>query len=186
MPSPVGHALAGLTVHLLTARDRSEAISTRRALLVVGAALAPDLDFLGQLFDGQNHHQHEFHSIGFAILGGLLAAFIARGWGLRAAATGLAAGLGWVSHVVLDYLAVDTSPPIGLMALWPFSSGYFHFPRPIFLDIWRTLEWTTVRHDSVAVFWEIALLTPVLLVAWRTRSFGRAGFRWHGGSKASR
>jgi inner membrane protein len=186
MPSPVGHALAGLTVHVLTAHDRVEATSLERLLLVVGAAVAPDLDLFGRLVDGQNHHQQEFHSVGFAILAGLVAAFLARARGLRPAATGVAAGLGYVSHIVLDYLAVDTSPPIGLMALWPLSSAYLHFPRPIFMDIWRTLEWKTVRHDSLAVLWEIAILTPVLLVAWRARSFGKGGFRWHGGLKASR
>jgi inner membrane protein len=184
MPSPLGHTLAGLSVHVLTARDREEALSLPRALVVVGASVAPDLDLLGVFWDGQNHHQHEFHSIGFAVLGGLVAVLLARLLALRPVATGLSAAVAWASHLLLDYLAVDTSPPIGLMALWPFSSLPYHFPHPIFLDIWRTLEWKTVRHDSVAILWEAFVLTPVFFLALRARSFG--GLRWHEVSRANR
>jgi membrane-bound metal-dependent hydrolase YbcI (DUF457 family) len=185
MPSPLGHALAGLTVHVLTASDSREAASRPRAALIVGAALSPDLDLLGRFLDGQNHHQHELHSLGFALMAGILAMPIARAWGLRAFPTGLAVFLGWSSHVLLDYLAVDTSPPIGLMALWPWSSGYYHFPHPLFLDIGRTLELGTVVHDVWAVLREILILTPVLVLAWRARSFGAEALPWRGDSRAN-
>ena len=91
-----------------------------------------------------------------------------RGWpeALRLA---LLAGAAWTSHVALDYLGRDTNPPIGLMAFWPASCGYFKFPWPLFFDIGRTLEWATVRHDAVAVAWEAVLLRPLLRVALRYR-----------------
>ena len=153
MPSPIGHALAGLTVHVLSARDNSERRSLRRALLMTVAATAADLDLLFRFVDGRNHHQAETHSIGAALLA-------------------VVAGCAGLTHLLLDYLGLDTHPPIGIMALWPFQPGYFKAPWIIFLDIGRTLEWATVRHDALAVAWEMLVLGPLLLASWRRR--GRA------------
>ena len=33
----------------------------------------------------------------------------------------LATGLAYATHTLLDWLGTDASPPIGIMALWPFS-----------------------------------------------------------------
>lgn len=171
MPSPIGHAIAGLVVHTLTARDEAECGSLSRASLLVGAALAPDLDLLFRFVDGVNHHQAETHSIGCALIAGLLAAFVARArGGPSPGRSGIAVGLAWFSHVFLDYLGRDTHPPIGLMALWPFSGAYFKFPWPLFLDIGRRLDWNTVLGNARAAVWEILILLPLLAVAWRWRS----------------
>ena len=178
MPSPLAHALGGLIVHVATAPS-DELASRRRTAVTVGAALAPDLDFAWKLIDGVNHHQAQGHSIGVGL--GLAAAVVVvatvlrtpRAWGL-----GLAALAGWSSHSCSIHER-DTNPPIGLMALWPFSDGYFKFPWPLFLDIGRTLNWRTVRHDTVAIAWELAILCPVLIAAWRVRAHRRAG-AWHG------
>lgn len=169
MPSPVGHALAGLTVHAALARD-GELRSWPRAAVVVAAALAPDLDLLFRLADGRNHHNNETHSAGLALLAAAVVALASRaaGWA-RPLGLGLAAGSGWLSHVLLDYLNLDTSPPIGIMALWPLSRAYFKFPWPIFLDIGRTLDWAMVQKNTLAVAWEVALLGPLLLWVWRIR-----------------
>jgi len=132
------------------------------------AAMAPDLDLLGRFFDGENHHQHETHSLGAALLAALATVLLARVASLpRLGWLGVGVGLSWSSHVLLDWMAVDTSPPIGIMALWPLCSDYFHFSRPIFMDIGRTLDWQTFRHDLLAVGWEFVVLVPVLLLAWR-------------------
>lgn len=170
MPSPVGHTIAGLIVHVLCARDDSQLGSWRRAGVVVGAALAPDLDLALRLADGRNHHQAESHSLGCALLFGALAAVVLRrlrwsDWPRLSIAVGLA----WVSHVLLDYLNRDTNPPIGLMALWPLSDAYYKFPWPVFLDVGRTLEWATLRNNLVAAAWEVAVLLPLLSLAWRWR-----------------
>ena len=135
------------------------------------AATAPDLDLLLRLVDGRNHHQAESHSIGCAALAGLLVWAVGglRGWH-RPAQLGLLACLGWLSHVALDYLGRDTHPPIGIMALWPLSGGYFKFPWPVFMDIGRTLEWGTVFHNALAACWELTLLAPVVWLAWRSRA----------------
>ena len=138
--------------------------------MIVTAALAPDLDLLLRFADGRNHHQAEMHSLGFALAAALAVYPIARlrHWS-RPWALALAAGSAWLSHVLLDYLNRDTHPPIGIIALWPSTRGYFKFPWPVFLDIGRTLDWTTVWHDALAAAWEVAVLAPLLLLAWWLR-----------------
>jgi membrane-bound metal-dependent hydrolase YbcI (DUF457 family) len=170
MPSPVGHTLAGLTVHVLSARDTAERGSLGRAALLVAAATAADLDLMLRFVDGRNHHQGETHSVGAAALAAVVVWAAARvfRWA-RPAALGLWAGVSWLTHVVLDYLGLDTHPPIGVMALWPLESGYHKAPWALFLDIGRTLEWATVRHDALAVAWETVLLGPLLVACWRLR-----------------
>ncbi|MFI5184906.1 MAG: metal-dependent hydrolase [Vicinamibacteria bacterium] len=173
MPSPVGHALAGLTVHVLAARHPSDLHDRRRAAVAVAAALAPDVDLLFRLVDGRNHHDYETHSIGLACAAAFVAFGAARAWGwARPVNLGVTAGLAWVSHVLLDYLNVDTTPPIGIMAFWPITGAFYKFPWPLFLDIGRTLTWATVRHDALAALWEAAVLTPLLLGVWRLREGG--------------
>lgn len=142
----------------------------RRAAIAVTAAVVPDLDLLLRFVDGRNHHQAESHSVGCAVLAGLVVWALAhwRRWPAPRALALLGA-LAWASHVGLDYLGRDTHPPIGLMALWPLSDGYFKFPWPVFLDIGRTLEWETIRNNVMAVAWEAALLLPPMLLCWRHR-----------------
>src|SRR5688572_13717850 len=171
MPSPVGHALGGLIVHVLSARDAKERASLGRAALLVAAATFPDLDLLFRLVDGRNHHQAETHSIGAAALCGIAVWMLARlRRRARPAALGAAAGAAWLTHVLLDYVGSDTHPPIGIMALWPFDAGFHKSAWILFLDIGRTLEWATVRNNALALAWEIALLGPLLLAFWRLRA----------------
>jgi membrane-bound metal-dependent hydrolase YbcI (DUF457 family) len=171
MPSPFAHAVAGLTVHVLASRTRDELHDVRRAVLVVGAAVAPDLDLLFKLVDGRNHHNNETHSLGAALLAGLLAALVLP-W-LRLARPLALAGVlsvAWASHVLLDYLNRDTHPPIGIMAFWPWTRAYFKIPWPLFLDIGRTLEWATVWNNLAAAAWEACVLLPLLWAAFRFRA----------------
>jgi membrane-bound metal-dependent hydrolase YbcI (DUF457 family) len=185
MPSPLGHAIAGLTVHAFASRGRRELLDGRRLALTAGAALAPDLDLLLRFVDGRNHHGGAMHGVGFAGLAGaaVLALALARGWA-RALPLALAVAGAWVSHIVLDYLNVDTHPPIGILALWPISAAYYKFPWPVFLDIGRTLEWKTVWHNALAAAWEAALLGPVLIWAWRSRARKIESGPWHEDSRA--
>jgi membrane-bound metal-dependent hydrolase YbcI (DUF457 family) len=170
MPSPLGHAAAGLTIQALIARGRGDLLDVRRIAIVMGAALAPDLDLLFRFVDGRNHHQAETHSVGCAVAAAAAVWLLARWRGWPAAGSlALLAGAAWTSHVALDYFGRDTHPPIGLMALWPLSTDHFKFPWPLFLDIGRTLSWEGMRHNAVAVAWEMALLLPPLLLCWRHR-----------------
>jgi inner membrane protein len=186
VPSPLAHGLAGLAVHVLASRDRASLADRWRLGVTVGAALLPDLDLAFKYVDGRNHHNNELHSIGFALLAGATSAVAFRLMRWRSPLlAALAVFLGWSSHLVLDYLNVDTHPPIGLLALWPFSPAYWKSPVPLFLDIGRTLEWATLRHNVVAGVWECAVLVPVLLACWRYRSRQLGGLSWREASRAS-
>jgi membrane-bound metal-dependent hydrolase YbcI (DUF457 family) len=186
MPSPLAHGLAGLAVHVVASRNRGELRDPWRVALTVGAALAPDLDLMFKYVDGRNHHNNEMHSIGFAVLAAAASALVLRV--LRRPApllAALAVLCGWSSHVVLDFLNLDTHPPIGLLALWPFSDTYWKSPVPLFLDIGRTLTWATLRHNAVAGAWECAVLVPLLLACWRLKSRQLGGIPWREASRAS-
>ena len=183
MPSPLAHGLAGLTIHVLASRNASELRDPRRLGVTVGAALLPDIDLAFRFLDGRNRHGAELHSIGFAFLIAVagVALFSLLRW-RRPLALALLAGLGWSSHVLLDLVNLDTHPPIGVLALWPLSDGYYKSPVTVFMDIGRTLDWTTIKHDAVAGAWECVVLVPLLLASWRYR--WRRGLRWRGDSKA--
>jgi membrane-bound metal-dependent hydrolase YbcI (DUF457 family) len=156
---------------VLASRTRAELRDKVRAAVVVGAALAPDVDLLFRFVDGRNHHNNETHSLGVALLAGLAGALAFPLLKFaRPKALALATSLGWASHTLLDYLNRDTSPPIGLMALWPWSDAHYKFPWPLFMDIGRTLDGTTLRHNLVAVAWEALLLVPLLGSALLYRS----------------
>ena len=101
---------------MLASRSEQDLWDPRRVALAVGAALAPDADLLFQFVDGRNHHGRELHSVGAALLAALVVYGVWRLRGLsRAPSLGMAVGGAWVSHVVLDYLNIDTNPPIGIM-----------------------------------------------------------------------
>ena len=170
MPSPVGHGLAALALSALAARDSDELLASRLAGVAVVCALAPDADLLFRFVDGRSHHQMQTHGIGCAALAGLFVWGWAR-WKRwpRPGRYGLLAAAAWLSHILLDYLGRDTAPPIGLMALWPLSSGFYKFPWPLFLDIGRTLTWATVGHNLLAVAWETLLLLPLTWLSVRHR-----------------
>src|SRR5437868_6122670 len=129
MPSPIGHALGGLLVHVVSARDPAQIADTRRAMLAMAAATAPDLDLLVRFLDGHNHHQGGTHSLFAALVASLVVAGFSHA--SRRIDYGAVAGFAWGSHLLFDFLARDTSPPIGIPLLWP-APIYFHCPHPIF------------------------------------------------------
>jgi hypothetical protein len=80
----------------------------------------------------------------------------------------LCATLAYVSHVLLDRLSNDTRPPIGVLALWPFSDGYFKAAIEIFPPVsrryWESRFWIYNLH---AVLVETLVLAPITIaVVW--------------------
>ena len=176
MPSPVGHGLAAVAAGWLVARPAPTARErwTQCAILAATAA-APDLDLLiGQ-------HSGVVHSIGAAAIVASVAA--AMRWPvvrLRQGYAGpsarsraliwLSIFAAWASHPLLDALGEDSSPPIGVMALWPFSRRYFHSGLDIFNSIYR--NWRApgiITHNAAAIARELAILLPVVLIVWLVR-----------------
>ena len=174
MPSPVGHALTGLVTAwvLAPAAPRSHAGSWPQRLVAgLGGGLAvtcgmlaatPDLDIL------VNSHRTFTHSLGAALIAGVAAAFLARLWRLPAARTGVVCGAAYASHVVLDWLGMDSANPHGIMVLWPISSAFYTSGADLFMEIsrryWKPDEFIAGNLTSIA--WELLLLGPIAAVAW--------------------
>jgi inner membrane protein len=174
MPSPIGHSLMGYILHRATARPGSTHSWSTIALYLF-AANAPDLDFIPGLFVGQlsKFHHGPSHSIGFALL---FAAIVAVCFRRTTRVLVIAFSL-YLSHVLLDYLIQDPSPPHGVPLFWPFSYEYYMAPFAFFrrfdyashsLDSLLSPMFTL--HNLLTVFLEIVLLLPLLIVVVCARS----------------
>ena len=164
MPSPVGHALGGLIVGLALNPRTLGTLGT-----IACAAVLPDVDFLW------GGHNRETHSLGAAILAGLVVLAWTRGRNPRLA---IAVTLAWSTHVLFDWLGSDDTPPLGVMALWPLSSTFYFGDAFVFEAISRRY-WLPnfVSHNAWAVIKETLILGPpfLLLTAlrWRARRRSR-------------
>lgn len=166
MPSPVGHALGGALVATLAARSRPAAAGAagaafgawfRQPLVVAGAVAAclPDVDFLWA------RHNMETHSVGAAVLAALVAWLVTRQPRLALVVAGA-----WLSHVLFDWLGSDDTPPLGVMALWPFTDRFFFADAFVFEAISRRY-WLPgfVAHNLWAVVSEVLMLAPLVVLA---------------------
>jgi membrane-bound metal-dependent hydrolase YbcI (DUF457 family) len=125
------------------------------ALLALLACL-PDVDFLW------GRHNMETHSIGFAVLVGLaVLAWSRRPW------LGLGGALAVGTHLLFDWLGSDDSPPLGIMALWPWTDTFYFADAYVFEAISRRY-WLPgfFTHNLLAVLRELAILLPLALAAW--------------------
>jgi hypothetical protein len=164
MPSPIGHALAGIAAGWLIdpprARDTRGALG--RAAVFALAGMAPDVDLLF------GTHRGPTHGVGAAVIAGA-AAWVC-GAGFRVSGTGwitavrfaLAVAAAYATHTLLDWLGTDTSPPIGPMALWPASRDYYESGLHVFMAIsrryWLPGFWT---YNLRALARELVILAPV-------------------------
>jgi membrane-bound metal-dependent hydrolase YbcI (DUF457 family) len=173
MPSPVGHGLAALAAGWAV----SGLIEGRRQRVVqvailVGVGVAPDLDLL------IGRHSRETHSIGAAIIVASLAAW--QRWPVASSRVGIwtAVALAWLSHPLLDALAFDTAPPIGVMAFWPWSTDHVQTGWSVFGPISRrfgTRAFFITNLTSMAR--ELVLLVPVVASVWWWRARTSVGVK---------
>ena len=163
MPTPLGHALAGIAVAGLAGSARRLPAAHMGDL--VFCATAPDLDLVLRFVDGVSHHRGASHSLGAVVLVAVVG-FVVRRLGGNLP-TVLAMSAAWASHVVLDFLGLDTAPPFGEMALWPVSTDFYVSPIAVFYDVRRSFSWSALRHNAVAVAIELVVLVPIALLCWR-------------------
>ncbi len=119
----------------------------------------PDCDFLIGFAVGRPGlvHRGVSHTIAAAIAFGVLAGMVAR-WRRddRFVPAALAFAAAYGSHLLLDWLTIDSRPPAGGQFLWPFSDAYYIAPIRMFREIHidgltrggflaSVLAWPTVR-----------------------------------------
>lgn len=152
MPSPVGHALGGLIV--------GEILTPSAVLICAVAGVLPDIDF------AWGGHNRQTHSVGAAVLAGL----VVFAW-KRDRKLALAVTLSWATHVLFDWLGSDDTPPLGVMALWPLTSSFYFADASVFDAISRRY-WLDnfYAHNLWAVIKEFLILGPIALLVWRRRS----------------
>jgi LexA-binding, inner membrane-associated putative hydrolase len=133
--------------------------------IVVLAAVAPDIDF------AWGGHNRETHSLGAAIIAGL----VVLAW-KRSPRLAIAVTLSWATHVLFDWLGSDDTPPLGVMALWPLNSNFYFADAYLFEAISRRY-WLDnfFTHNAWAVLKEILILGPIAFIAfqWRARRRSR-------------
>ena len=133
------------------------------ALLVVIGSL-PDLDLV------LGTHSARTHSIGAALIAGACAALVNLPVARTRSRIFLVVAAAWVSHPLLDFFGEDSSPPIGVMLFWPFTTAYFHAPFVLFGSIYRNYHAPGfITHNAVSAAREVAILLPILLIVWWRR-----------------
>jgi inner membrane protein len=172
MPSPVGHAMAGVAAGWLIAgaprtfRDRD---GLKEAAVFAALGMLPDMDLLLGMHSGPTH------SVGAAALVGAVALATAVAWAFpRPGRFAVACLAAYGSHVLLDWLGTDASPPLGIMAFWPFSRAYYESDLHVFMAISRRYYqgWVFVEQNVRALGLEVAFLAPVFLLVFVFRRRG--------------
>jgi inner membrane protein len=165
MPSPVGHAVAGIASAWLVAGVPERRRALKESLLFGALAMAPDIDLLFGAHSGPTH------SLGATMLvaaAALLAhhriPWLPAATGLRPTLFLLACAAAYSSHVLLDWLATDSMAPIGIMALWPLNRQHYESDWHVFMAISRRFHqgWSFITHNALALAWEMMLLLPAL------------------------
>ena len=133
MPSPVGHALAGIAVawaaDLFPGNRAWRAVPERArwyaraggglTLACAALAFAPDLDLL------IGFHRSITHSFVSVVVVAAVAGVLAAKARLPVTRIACMCAGAWATHMLLDWLAVDPSTPRGIQALWPFDDRWF-------------------------------------------------------------
>ena len=162
MPSPVGHALGGMAAGWAVRgrpRDRS---AIRKDVFLFGAlGMLADIDLL------VGTHSGPTHGLGAALIVGAVAwALATAAHGRRSAWFAVACACAYASHTLLDWLGTDTTPPIGIMALWPFRREYYQAPFTVFRAVSRRISQPDLFWipNLVTLLRELLILVPVLSI----------------------
>ncbi|HXV59826.1 MAG TPA: metal-dependent hydrolase [Vicinamibacteria bacterium] len=162
MPTPAAHALTGASIYFVALLNNRTVF-----LAALVAACLPDVDFGISFLTGVNYHHYFTHSLGATAI--FTAAVFVTTQNVRET---LVLGGAYLSHVLLDMLAVDKVAPYGVELFWPVSDRFFISPILVFDDVRRgTLGILLSAHNGLAAAREVAIVGPIALgLAWLTRS----------------
>jgi membrane-bound metal-dependent hydrolase YbcI (DUF457 family) len=174
MCTPVGHSLIGYSI-FLTLKKPGIKRSWYLPMAAVFLTSLPDIDLIfGYCTGDPNRYHHCWtHSIGFAILVGLILAagsrFAIKGYSLY---FGFAGFILILSHILLDFFTKDTSIPFGMQVLWPINQSFYLSSCTIFREVTKAssspmfLRSLFCWHNLMTVLMEMILLGPVLVISW--------------------
>jgi membrane-bound metal-dependent hydrolase YbcI (DUF457 family) len=190
MPTPIGHALAGVAAAWIAdfvPGDRAWRTAAPSAswyeraghgltLACALLAVAPDIDLVWLPWYPRQHRTVT-HSIGAVMVVGLFAAAIGVNKHRPAARLAVMCAAAYATHLLLDWLGVDNYPPRGVQALWPFSDAWFISDLNLFRQTARRqlLTLPVIRSNLLAIAQEIAILLPILAALWLVRVKALAG-----------
>jgi membrane-bound metal-dependent hydrolase YbcI (DUF457 family) len=185
MPSPIGHALAGIAVAWsadLIPGDRTWRTASRGApwyrragdgltLLCAGLGAAPDLDLSFAA------HRTMTHSIAAVVVVGLVSAALAANGRRPVARLALMCAAAYGSHLLLDWLGTDNYPPRGIQLMWPFNREWYISDLDVFRQTARLRIFThgPMMTNVRAVLQEIGILGPIVAAVWLVRVKALAG-----------
>ena len=185
MPSPIGHALAGIAVAWtadLIPGDRAwrtvpdTATWYQRAgggltVLCAGLGAAPDLDLAFVA------HRTVTHSVFAMLFVGLFAAALAATAGRPVARISLMCAAAYGSHLLLDWLGTDYYPPRGIQLMWPLNQEWYISGIDVFRQTARLRIFTRgpMMTNLRAILQEIAILGPTVVAIWLIRVKALAG-----------
>ncbi len=184
MASPVGHLLLALSCTGF--RERSAKPWPALVWVVIFTACwAPDFDFLPGILIGEpnRYHHGASHSLAGALLFSSAIALSFRKLTDNRVSLGRIAFLAYTSHLLGDWLTIDTRAPIGIPIFWPLNDSYFISPLLIFQDIRHGADGTGLAGFLIEVFsianlsaigLELVITLPVLVaVETARRRIGR-------------
>ena len=185
VPSPIGHALAGLaaawTADLVPGerawRTAPASASWYRqagdgltgTCVALGAAADLDLLFVT--------HRTVTHSIGAVMLVALFSATLAANASRPVVRVAAMCAAAYATHLFVDWLAIDLSQPRGIQALWPFRLDWYISGLDLFRQTERRQLWSaaTIVKNLGAVSQEVAILGPLVVALWLVRVKALAG-----------
>jgi len=169
VPSPIGHALAGVAVAWSADLLDRHPSSGRLVAVSAGLAMLPDADLLIP-----SMHRMGTHSVMAAALVFIVAAVVTG----KVTRTAVICGAAYASHLLLDWLGADDSPPRGLQLFWPFSDAWYISGLDVFRQTARRqfLAAPVIWGNAIAVAQELAIMLPIVAALYLVRVKALTGF----------
>src|SRR5262249_44617457 len=154
MPSPIGHALAGVAVAWTADLLDRQPSSGRLVAAAAGLAMLPDADLLIPSTHRMGTHSLFAAAVVFIVVSGVTGKVtLSRASRVGGQArTAVICAAAYASHLLLDWLGADSFPPRGLQLFWPFSDGWFISDLDVFRQTARRQFLTApiIRQNAIA------------------------------------